>query len=59
MKKNINNMHNQEKEKTDWEKIGIYIACAVAFLTILFYVVEMKVDIAKLQVNVEHLQEKK
>ncbi len=52
-------MHNQEKEKTDWEKIGIYIACAVAFLTILFYVVEMKVDIAKLQVNVEHLQEKK
>ncbi len=42
-----------------WEKIGIYIAAMAAFMTIMFYIIEMKVDIGKLQVKVKHLQEKK
>jgi len=49
---------NKLKE-INWEKIGIYISMLAGFFTIIFYVIEMKVDIAKLEVKVENLQEKK
>lgn len=42
----------------NWEKIGLYIAGLTAFMTIMFYIVDMKVSIAKLEVKVENLQEK-
>lgn len=42
-----------------WEKIGVYIGAMAAFMTIMFYIIEMKVDIGQLQVKVEHLEEKK
>jgi cell division protein FtsL len=48
-----------ENEKTNWEKIGLYIACVAIFFTVIFYLIDMKVDIAKLQVKVEKLEEKK
>ncbi len=42
----------------NWEKIGIYIAILTGFLTVMFYIIDMKVDIAKLQVKVDQLQER-
>ena len=39
------------------EKIGIYIAVMVGFLTVIFYIADMKERIAKLEVKMEHLQE--
>lgn len=41
------------------EKIGIYIAVMVGFLTVIFYIADMKERIAKLEVKIEHLQEEK
>jgi hypothetical protein len=52
-----NKKNNQEKK--NWEKMGVYVSALIGFLTIIYYVVEMKVDIGKLQVKVEHLEEKK
>ena len=45
-------------KKIDWQKMSVYIAVAVGYLTLLFYLVDMKVDIGKLQVKVEHLEKK-
>jgi hypothetical protein len=45
-------------KKIDWQKISVYIAALVGFLTILFYLIEMKVDIGKLQVEVVNIKEK-
>lgn len=42
-------------KKINWEKAGVYIA----IITLIFYIVEMKVDIAKLQVKVQKLEENK
>jgi hypothetical protein len=50
---------NTKSSEVNWEKIGVYIAIMAGFLTMMFYVVEMKVDIAKLQVKVENLDIKK
>ena len=41
------------------EKIGIYIAVMVGFLTVIFYIADMKERIAKLEVKMEHLHEEK
>jgi cell division protein FtsL len=40
----------------NWEKIGIYIIGVSTFFTVIFYVIDMKVDIAKLQIQVHHLE---
>jgi hypothetical protein len=42
-------------KQVNWEKIGVYIAIAAAFLTLLIYIADMKERIAKLEVKVEHL----
>lgn len=44
-------------KKIDWQKISVYVAIIVGYLTLLFYLIEMKVDIGKLQVEVEHLKD--
>lgn len=49
---------NKEKVKTNYEKIGIYLWAMTAFFSVIYYVVDMKVDIGKLQVEIEHLKEK-
>jgi cell division protein FtsL len=43
-------------KEINWEKIGVYLSILVGFMTVMFYIVEMKVDIAKLQVKVEKLE---
>jgi cell division protein FtsL len=54
MEKNVNQIR-----EINWEKIGVYIATLTGFMTVMFYIIEMKVDIAKLQIKVEKLEEKK
>lgn len=51
MKKNTNNT-----KEVNWEKIGIYFSILLGFMTIIFYIVDMKVDIAKLQVKIENIE---
>ena len=52
-------MENDEKiSEVNWEKIGVYIAVMVGFLTLMFYTVDIKVDVAKLQIKVEYLEGK-
>ena len=46
------------KYKIDWQKMSVYVASIVGFFTIIIYIVDMKVSIAKLEVKVEALQEK-
>jgi hypothetical protein len=41
------------------EKIGIYTAVMVGFMTVIFYIADMKERIAKLEVKVENLQKDK
>jgi cell division protein FtsL len=43
-------------KKTDFEKIGVYIAAIMAFLTIIFYIIEIKVDVSALKVKVDYLE---
>jgi hypothetical protein len=44
------------ENKVNWEKVGVYVAILTGFFTFMFYIVEMKVDIAKLQVKVEKME---
>lgn len=48
----------EENKNTNWEKIGLYVAIVATFFTVIFYLIEMKVDIAKLQVKIENLEKK-
>lgn len=43
--------------EVNWEKIGIYVALLVGFLTVIFYLADIKERVAKLEVKVEHLEE--
>ena len=51
-------MEEIKKEKTNWEKIGVYVAIMVGFWTLILYIGDIKERVAKLEVKVEHLQEK-
>jgi len=42
-----------------WEKIGIYLALLIGFLTVIFYIADIKERVAKLEVKIEHLEDKK
>jgi hypothetical protein len=42
----------------NWEKISVYIAIMVSMLTIMIYIADMKERIAKLEVKVEHLEDR-
>lgn len=40
-----------------WEKIGIYMALMAGFLTVIFYIADMKERLAAAEVRIEHLAE--
>jgi hypothetical protein len=46
-------------QKINWEKIGIYIAVLTAFVIAMNAIMDIKERIAKLEVKVEKLEEKK
>ena len=48
----------EENKNINWEKIGLYLAIVATFFSVVFYLIEMKVDIAKLQIKVEFLETK-
>lgn len=43
----------------NWEKLGVYLAALAVFFTLITYIIEMKVAIAKLEVKIESLMENK
>jgi hypothetical protein len=47
---------DEKKSEVNYEKIGVYTAIMIGFLTLMFYIVDIKVDVAKLQIKVEHLE---
>jgi len=47
------------KKSTNWEKIGVYLAAIVGFLTIVMYIGDLKERVSKLEVRVENLMEKR
>ena len=46
----------ENKFSVNYEKVGLYLAIMVGFLTVIFYIADMKERIAKLEVKVEHLE---
>ena len=42
-----------------WEKIGIYMALMVGFLTVIFYIADMKERLSAAEVRIEHLIEER
>lgn len=40
----------------NWEKFGVYLAAIAVFFTLITYIIEMKVAIAKLEVKMEKLE---
>lgn len=46
------------QNEINWEKIGIYLTLLIGFLTVIFYIADIKERVAKLEVMVEFLQEK-
>lgn len=48
----------ENKHEVHWEKIGVYLAIAATFLTVIVYIADMKERIAKLEVKTEKLEEK-
>ena len=58
-------MASKKMKEVNWEKIGVYIAIAGGFLMMISYLFSMKdeisilkVNTAKLEVKVQHLQNK-
>ena len=48
-----------ENKHVNWEKISVYLAITIGLLTVIIYVADMKERIAKLEVKVEKLEDKK
>jgi hypothetical protein len=46
-------------QKVNWEKIGVYLALITGFYMIMNNIMDTKERIAKLEVKVEKLEEKK
>lgn len=44
------------QKDVNWEKIGVYFAVLIGFLSCIFYIADMKERIAKLEVKVERLE---
>jgi hypothetical protein len=45
-------------KKPDWQKMSVYVAALIGFMTVIFYIIDIKVAVAKLEVKVEKLEEK-
>lgn len=48
-----------KKEVINWDKIGVYVAVLSGFWMSISYIADMKERIAKLEVKVDKLEEKK
>lgn len=46
------------QSEVNWEKIGIYFALLVGFLTVIIYIADIKERVAKIEVKIEHLERK-
>lgn len=46
----------ENKKEFNLEKIGIYISLTIAFLTLIFYIADMKERIRALEIKVEKLE---
>lgn len=46
-------------QRVNWEKIGVYIAVLTGFIISMTSLMDIKERIAKLEVKVEHIEEKK
>lgn len=44
------------KQETNWEKVGVYVAIAATFISVITYIADMKERIRALEVKVEYLQ---
>jgi hypothetical protein len=44
------------RKTTNWEKIGIYIAAIVGFLSVINHLCDIKERVARLEVKVEKLE---
>ncbi len=51
-------MKKIKKEEVNWDKISVFTAIIIAFLTCIIYIADMKERIAKLEIKVEHLENK-
>ena len=47
-----------QTNNVNWEKISVYFALMIGFLTVIIYIADMKERIAKLEVKIEHLEGK-
>lgn len=45
-------------KKVNWEKVSVYFAILIGFLTCISYIGDIKERVAKLEVKVEHLEKK-
>jgi hypothetical protein len=45
-------------KKPDWQKMSVYVASLIGFMTVIFYIIDIKVAVAKLEVKVEKLEGK-
>ena len=52
-------MASEQKYPVNWEKVGIYITISFFIFTTVIYIADMKERIAKLEVKVEKLEDKK
>lgn len=49
-------MANETRYPVNWEKVGVYIAIAVAFLTVINHIIDLKERTARSEVKIEHLE---
>lgn len=49
-------MGNENKYPVNWEKIGVYVAIAVAFLTVINHIIDLRERVARAEVKIQHLE---
>jgi hypothetical protein len=49
----------ENEKNVNWEQVGVYIAVAAAFLTVIIYIADMKERIRASEVKIEKLEQKK
>jgi hypothetical protein len=47
------------QKDVNWEKLGVYVAVMISFLTCIIYIADIKERVAKLEVKIERLEEKR
>jgi hypothetical protein len=52
-------MANENKYQVNWEKVGVYIAIAAAFFTVINHIIDLKERVARAEIEIKHFEEKK